>query len=327
LLLVNDGDLAYAKIRFDPASLKVAGRHVAGMPDPLARALVWGALWDQVRDAELPASWYIDVVLGGVAGESSSTGMSRLLTQLGTCLDRFTAPARRDEARRRAAERLWDLAVDAAPGSDAQLQLARAYAAHAWSEPQLDRVAELLEGSRTLTGLAVDPDRQWELLAALAAAGRAGQDRIEAQLSADPTNKGHEQAALCRAAIPTPAAKRAAWELAVENQATPNATRRAVIAGFNRVRDPELLRPFAERYFDGLVGVWEASSPDTGGDIAGGLYPAGLADVPAADVLGLTDRFLARLGDRLPPLRRLVVEGRAGVVRALAAQGCDAGAE
>ncbi|MDR3359766.1 MAG: aminopeptidase N, partial [Bifidobacteriaceae bacterium] len=227
LVLVNDQDLAYAKVRLDPASLAAAQAHVGQLADPVARAVVWGALWDMTRDAELPARRFADLILTWVAGETNSTGMRKLLDLLATALEFYTAPEHRLVAQTDAAERLWALAVQAEPGSDAQLQLTKASARHGVSQGQLDRIDELLSGSRSLTGLALDTDLRWDLLSGLVAAGRAGEDRIDAQLDLDRTAAGLEQAAGLRAAQPTPEAKAAAWLRAVEDPATPNETQRS----------------------------------------------------------------------------------------------------
>jgi aminopeptidase N len=327
LLLVNDRDLAYAKVRLDEQSLAVASGSIARLADPLARSVIWGILWDMTRDSELGARAFVSLVLGGVAGETNSTAMRQLLAQLGAGLESYVAPEFRSEATAAAADALWALTQAARPGSDAQLQLVKAFARHSVTEPQLDLVDELVLGSRSLTGLTMDVDLTWDLLLALVAGGRAGESRIDEQLARDHTLSGLEQAACLRAALPTPEAKAAAWLRAVEDPATPNATQRAIIAGFGRVHDAALLKPFIEPYFEALPRVWRARSPETAASVAEGLYPSEVADLPGVDVVGATDRFLTALGSDLPPLRRLVVEGRAGVVRALAAQTADRASE
>ncbi|MDR2566498.1 MAG: aminopeptidase N [Bifidobacteriaceae bacterium] len=325
LLLVNDRDLAYAKVRLDANSLDVATQAVAELPDPLARSVIWGLLWDMTRDGEFGPRAFLDRVLGGVGREASSTAMRQLLDELGIALTSFVAPEFRRAATADAADRLWTLAQTAEGGSDAQLQLVKAFARQAGTPSQLDLVDELVTGSRSLTGLAIDVDLTWDLLASLVAGGRAGEERIDRQLEADRTLSGLEQAARLRATLPTPEAKAAAWLRAVEDPATPNGTQRAIIAGWGRVWDAALLEPFVEPYFAGLPRIWRDRSPETATSIAAGLYPSRAADLAGVDVIGATDRFLAGPGGSVPPLRRLVEEGRAGVLRALNAQAKDAG--
>jgi len=323
LVLLNDGDLAYTKIRFDPASLAVARAHAHAIKDSLARALVWGGLWDAVRDAELPASALLPTVLDGLAGETNSTALQTRLSQVTTMLELYVNPAQRAALTEQTADRLAGLMAAAPAGSDGQLQLTKAFARHGRTSGQADLIEALLDGSHRLDGLVVDTDLRWELLLALVVLGRAGEEAIDQQLAADPTANGREQAAGLRAGLPDPEAKAAAWLRAVEDPATPNATQRHIIAGFSRVVDRALLRPYASVYFDVLERIWDCRSPEIAGNVAEVLYPRLLLDDTAVDILGRTSDFLAKLGDSKPPLRRLVVEGMADVQRALQAQGCD----
>ncbi|WP_188037245.1 aminopeptidase N, partial [Actinotalea sp. JY-7885] len=195
LILVNDDDLAYAKVRLDPASLELATAHLHSFTDSLPRTLVWSAAWDMARDGELGARDFVALVLANIAHETDSSVVLVLLRQLTTALDLYVAPEHRDAVGREAADRLLALARAAAPGSDTQLQLLKAFAARAATPAQLDAVAALLDGSAALDGLTIDTDLRWELLTSLAAGGRAGEPEIAAQLAADATATGERAAA------------------------------------------------------------------------------------------------------------------------------------
>ena len=318
LLLVNDDDLAYAKVRLDPRSLAVATEHLHAFGDSLPRALVWGAAWDLTRDGEGGARSYVDLVLGNIAHETDSSVVLVLLRQLIASLDLYVAPEHREQTLPAAADRLWQLARSADPGSDAQLQLVKAFAARARTAEQLDTVEGLLD--QAMDGLAVDTDLRWELLVSLAAGGRAGEPQIAAELERDATATGERAAATARAAVPTAEAKATAWSAVVDSDALTNAVQTATIAGFNRVHDRALLAPFVEPYFAALETVWTTRTNEIAQNIVLGLYPALLA---GTELLERNDAWLAALGDRHPALRRLVVEQRDGVRRALAAQERD----
>ena len=324
LILVNDDDLAYAKVRLDAESLAVATTHLHCFTDSLPRALVWNAAWDMTRDGELPAREFVELVLGNIAHESDSSVVLVLLRQLTTSLDLYVAPEHRAAISAGAARALLDLARAARPGSDAQLQLVKAFATRAATPELLDAVHGLLDGSAPLDGLTVDTDLAWELLTSLVAGGRAGEAEIADRLSADPTATGERAAAAARAAVPGPEAKASAWQAAVESTDLANAVQTSVIAGFGRVHDRSLLVPFVEPYFAALEQVWTSRTNEIAQNIVTGLYPTVLAGTEV-DVLGITDAWLEQLGDRHPALRRLVVEARDGVRRALAAQARDAG--
>jgi aminopeptidase N len=323
LILVNDGDLAYAKIRLDERSHAAALEHLGAFTDSLPRTLVWTAIWDATRDGEAPARDFVDLVLGNLARESDSSVVQVLLRQLATALELYVAPEHRDATGAAAADRLLVLAEGAEAGSDTQLQLLKAFAGRSVTSDQLDAVQALLDGTRTLDGLTIDTDLRWELLTALVTGGRADADAIARQLEADPTATGHRAAAAARAAVPTPEAKAVAWAAAVEDADLANALQAATIGGFGRVHDRGLLVPYVERYFAAIEGVWDDRTNEIAQNVVLGLYPTDLADDARVDVLGATDAWLTAHPDAAPALRRLVVESRDGVRRALAAQQAD----
>ncbi|WP_448061208.1 aminopeptidase N [Cellulomonas hominis] len=323
LLLVNDDDLAYAKIRLDERSLRTATEHLADFTAALPRTLVWAAAWDATRDGETAARDYLELLLRNIGRESDSSVVFVLLRQLGTAVDLYVAPEHRDATEVAVADRLWELAAAAEAGSDSQLQLVKAFAGRASTEAQLDRVAALLDGSQPLADLSIDTDLRWELLASLVTGGRAGEADIVRQLEADPTATGQRAAAAARAAVPTPEAKAAAWAAVVDGDELPNALQAATIAGFGRVHDRSLLRPYVAPYFDVLEKVWAERTNEIAQNIVVGLYPSDLADDAESAVPAVTDAWLAEHPDAPAALRRLVVEARDGVRRSLAAQARD----
>ncbi len=212
LLLVNDEDLAYAKIRLDEVSLATAIQHVDLFTASLPRSMVLAAAWDMTRDAEMAPRAFVDLVLGNIAAETPSTVALMLLRQLATTIALYVDPAVAGDACRAAADRLWELAQAADAGSDNQYQFVKAFAGFAETDTQLDAVQALLDEKTRLEGLAIDTDLGWDLLISLAAGGRADATEIDAMLAKDATASGERRAAHARAAIPTAAAKRAAWD-------------------------------------------------------------------------------------------------------------------
>ncbi|GAA5229173.1 aminopeptidase N [Paeniglutamicibacter antarcticus] len=320
LVLVNDDDLAYTKIRLDASSLATATEHLKDFTDSLPRTLVWSAVWDAVRDAETPARDFVELVLGNIGHETDSTVVMVLLRQLNTALDYYIDRGHAPAARRATADRLWELARDAKAGSDAQLQFTTAFANLAHTGAQLDAVGALLSATIELEGLTVDADLRWDLLTSLCAGGRAEAAAIEAELVRDATSTGQLAAHTARAAIPTAEAKRTAWDAVIAGTLS-NLEQRAAISGFNRVHDPKLISSYLEEYFASVGTVWKSKSYEIAQQIATGLYPS--AQV-SESTLATTDAFLGALGDSSPALHRLIVESRESVVRALAAQAADA---
>ena len=319
LLLLNDGDLTFAKIRLDKRSQRTLVESIGDLNDSLARAVCWGAAWDLTRDGEMATRDYLALVLAGLPTETSITVVQQNLRQLKSALDLYADPAWREQGLTELATALEPWLREAEPGSDRQLAFARAFAGAARTEEQLALVAGLLDGTVVLDGLKVDTDLRWSLLTHLVAAGRRDVEAIDAELTRDDTAAGRRQAANARAARPTAEAKAAAWSAVLENDELPNAMQTATIGGFQQAGQTDLLRPYVARYFDAAVEAWGARSTEMAQNIVMGLYPM-LVVEPAT--LEASDAFLART-DLHPALRRLVAEGRDGIERALRARDCD----
>ncbi|WP_403024390.1 aminopeptidase N [Salinibacterium sp. GXW1014] len=320
LVLINDDDLAYAKIRLDDASLETAIENLSRISDPLARALVWGSAWDSTRDGETKASDYVRLVLGNIASETESTTIRTTLTQLMTTARMYVDPATRAETIEEVGTELWALAQQAEAGSDAQFQFVKFFAAIASTQDHAEALRGLRDGEITLEGLEIDTDLSWELLEGLVLNGAAGEAEIAAALEKDNTANGQQAAARARATIPTAEAKLAAFSSIVDSDTVPNMIVRHTGMGVQHVNDPSSLEPLVERYFSSLLTLWESRSYGIASALIVGLYPAPLASQELVDA---TRRWL-NANQEIPALRRLVVENLDGVERALRVQERDA---
>ena len=319
LVLVNDEDLAYAKIRLDEQSLVVAMEHLADISDPLARSIVWGAAWDATRDAESTASAYVDLVLGNIGSETESTTIRSTLSQLVTVARFYVAPARRADTITAVGDGLWKLASEAAAASDSQFQFVKFFANIASTGAHVATLTSLLDGSGSLDGLEIDTDLRWEILEGLVLNGAADRVAIDVALANDNTSNGAQAAARARAALPTEDGKRAAFDSLVASDTLPNAIVRMVTMGYQHVNDPASLEQLVEPYFAALNDIWENRSYKIAEYIVMGLYPAPLASRELVDAT----RAWLDANPGIPALRRMVIENLAGVERALQAQHRD----
>ncbi|MFB8139393.1 aminopeptidase N [Streptomyces parvus] len=319
VVLLNDDDLSYAKIRFDDASLRALTRHLGSFAEPLPRALCWAAVWDMTRDGELAARDYLRLVLSAIGSESDIGVVESLHRQVLHAVKHFTDPAERGRLTADWADAALERLRAAGPGSDHQLAWLRAFARAARTDAHLDLLAALLDGAAPVPGLTVDPDVRWAIVVRLAAAGRLDDDGIAAEERRDPTPAGECHAATARAARPDAEAKAAAWAAVVERGDLPNQLQRAVIAGFGETLDPALLAPYTDRYFEVVLDVWETRSHEMAKQIVLGLYP--VADSRAA--LAAAEAWLERHPAAPPPLRRLILEQHDDAGRALRAQATD----
>ncbi|MEU4829371.1 aminopeptidase N [Streptosporangium sp. NPDC023615] len=320
LILINDDDLTYAKVRLDERSLRtLLSGGITAFTASLPRALCWSAAWDMTRDAEMSTRDYLALVVSGIRSITDITVVQTVLRQVRLAIQQYADPAWRAEGMALLASTLRDLVVSAEPGSDAQLAYLNALAASATSPEDLAFLKGLLDGETTLEGLTVDTDLRWTLVGALVSGGLLGEEDIERELRRDPTATGERMAALSRASIPTPEGKEAAWSAIVEGKLS-GAVLRSTIIGFVDPHHPDLLEPYKEKYFAEIGRIWRSWTSDSAQSFANGCYPA----------LSLSPETVSRTQDFIsaeePPhaLRRLLLEGADGVGRALRAQAKDA---
>lgn len=331
LILVNDDDLTYCSLRLDADSLTTALERIADIAEPLPRTLVWSAAWEMTRDAELRARDFVALVSGGVQAETEVGVAQRLLLQAQTALDSYADPGwAHEHGWPQFADRVLELARGAQPGSDHQLAFVNTLCASVLSTRHVVALADLLDHDPVelgLAGLEIDTDLRWRIVTALATAGEVDADGlqtpfIDAEVQRDPTAAGKRHGAQAAAARPQPQVKEDAWTRAVEDDTLANITARAIIGGIGAPGQAELLQPFTARYFEAIPGVWTRRSSEVAQTVVIGLYPSW--DISDAGIAA-ADEFLKAPDSEVPPaLRRLVLEGQAGVKRALRARKFDA---
>ncbi|MFE6825915.1 aminopeptidase N [Streptomyces sp. NPDC057690] len=320
VVLLNDDDLSYAKVRLDEQSLAFVTEHLGDFESSLPRALCWASAWDMTRDGELPTRDYLSLVLSGIGKESDIGVVQSLHRQVKLAIDLYAAPATREALLTRWTDATLAHLRSSAAGSDHQLAWARAFAATARTPEQIDLLESLLDGGQTIEGLAVDTELRWAFVQRLVAVGTFDEADIAAEYERDKTAAGERHAATARAARPTPEAKAEAWASVVDSDELPNAVQEAVIGGFVQTDQRELLAPYTDRYFEVVKSIWDSRSHEIAQQIAVGLYPAVQV---SRETLAKTDAWLAS-AEPNAALRRLVSEARAGVERALKAQAADA---
>ncbi|MEU9732658.1 aminopeptidase N [Streptomyces sp. NPDC048002] len=322
VVLLNDDDLSYAKVRLDEESLAFVTEHLGDFESSLPRALCWASAWDMTRDAELATRDYLSLVLSGIGKESDIGVVQSLHRQVKLAIELYADPAAREALLTRWTDATLAHLRTAPAGGDHQLAWARAFAATARTPEQLDLLEALLDGSQSIEGLAVDTELRWAFVQRLAAVGRYDETEIAGEYERDRTAAGERHAATARAARPTPEAKAEAWTQVVESDKLPNAVQEAVIAGFVQTDQRELLAEYTDKYFEVLKSVWDTRSHEIAQQIAVGLYPTVQV---SEETLAKTDAWLTAAAPNAA-LRRLVSESRSGVERALKAQAADAAA-
>jgi aminopeptidase N len=323
VVVLNDDDLSYTKIRFDERSITTLIESIGEFTESLPRTLAWASTWDMMRNGELAASAYVALVLSGAAKETKIGVLQSLQVQVKSAIELYAAPEHRAELAKRWARFAHKQLLAAEPGSDVQLSWAKALAGSALTTAQLNLLGGLLEGSEQIDGLTVDTDLRWTLLGRLAAMGRADAALIDAELAKDPTAAGNRHALTCRAAIPTAEAKQQAWASMVDSDKLTNEELVAVIIGFSQNEQRDLLKPYVAAYFESVSRLWAERTPHMAQMLVVGLYPILTVEQSVVDAV---DAVLAETDEKIvpPALRRMLGEQRDGTLRLLRGQAYDA---
>ena len=318
LMLLNDGDYTFVKIRLDENSAKTSATGLRDIEDGVARALIWGASWDMTRDAEMSASDYLSMVLNTDLGDIEIGVAQQLLLQARSAIEQFANPANRAANRDALLASLLKALAKADAGGDHQLAFVKNIAGLARTPQHAEILAGWLDGSKVPAGLEVDTDLRWSLVARLVALGGLPATAIEDELVRDNTAGGQRQAASAKAGIPTAAAKLEAWNAVVENDGLANALLEATVGGFSQPDQRELLVPFVDKYFDSLADIWETRTNEISQTLTLGLFPSLLG---SPEIMAKADAFIASSTD--VGAIRLVRELRDNVDRSLRCQARD----
>lgn len=246
LLLPDSADQTWAKIELDANSAAQVPRMLRLVSDPLARAVVWGALREGLRDGRVDPDDYVAALEQALPGE---TDLAVEVLLGGVPFDGKISPLdtyfhRPDHRARLAAlaERILDTAT---PGSNRQLIAAR---------KAIDVTADAAKLRRWFDGdvpdgLPHDDNLRWRILTALCARGHAGQDDIEMLRAQDRSSQGALHSLRAQASRPTAEAKKQAWAALTTDASLSNYELYALADGFFSPSQPDVTAEYVDRYF------------------------------------------------------------------------------
>ncbi|GLZ75835.1 aminopeptidase N [Actinorhabdospora filicis] len=320
VLLLNDEDLTYAKIRLDEHSLATVVDHVAAFESSLPRALIWTAAFDMVRDAEMSASDFVKLIATGLPAERDINIVTALLRNLGAAINLYATPENAPALRAIAATAAREAMLAAEPGSGFQLQWTKAFTDLARDEADVTLVKGWLDGAAVPDGLTVDTDLRWHIVIGLAGVGALSQADVDAELERDNTADGQRKAATAGAAIPDADSKAAVWARLAADAELPNWAQRALLSGFWHADQRELTAEYVVKFLDSVPEVWNMRNTTIAMEYVAMAFPRLYVDDAT---LALVDEWLTD-DSRPDMMRRFVAEGRDDIARALAARARDA---
>ncbi|MFF8605259.1 aminopeptidase N [Streptomyces sp. NPDC015346] len=311
LVVLNDGDLTYAKVRLDEASLETALRGLSGIPGALTRAVVWNTLRDMVRDGELAPAAYLEAAHAHLPEERDLAVVQGVLSfARAQIADRYLPAEERPGALALLTSLARDLIRRTEDGDAPGLRLT-AVRTFIDSATQPDTIAAWLAEGTVPGGPEVDPELRWRILARLAVLGAVDEAAIDEELAHDPSATGQEGAARCRAALPDPQAKAAAWSRLFDTDDLSNYLFTATAQGFWQPEQAELVREYVPRFYPAAIALGARRGPAMAEAAGRYAFPAYAVDAAS---LSLGETHLnenamipalhRKLADQLDDLRR-----------------------
>ncbi|MDZ7629758.1 MAG: M1 family aminopeptidase [Gemmatimonadaceae bacterium] len=207
-VFANDGDYGYAIVLPDDASVRWLEGRIGSVRDDLLRAMLWGALWDLVREAKLSPSRYAAVALRELPRERDEQIAAALTARIGVAVSRYGSVATRDSMLPLFERTLLTGATDTTLSYGQRKSQLDALINAASSPSALTRIDRWLDAD-SAAGLALRPPTRWAIVNRLIA-NRAptALQRLQAEVRRDSSSEGLRQAFVAGAAVPDSAAKR-----------------------------------------------------------------------------------------------------------------------
>jgi aminopeptidase N len=321
VLLVNDDDLTYAKMRLTDTELAALPTLLPAVAEPLARTMLWSAAWDATRDAELAPTSFLELVVAGLPAETDLAVFDQVISfAAGVTVGQYLTEPQRAPALAALASACARVLAAAAPGSGLQLAAGRGLTRCAGTG-EVATLRGWLAGDSVPDGLAVDAELRWAILRRLVVLGAAGEADIDAESERDRSAHGAEHAARCRAAVPEPAAKARAWAAVVDDDRLSNRLLLALAAGFWQPGQDSLTDAYVPRYFEDMPAMAARRPAEVVLRLAAAAFPRFAVNTATADA---ARRLLDR--DDLPAaLRRAVLDSADDLRRALAVRAMAGG--
>ncbi|WP_010475326.1 aminopeptidase N [Streptomyces somaliensis] len=249
LILPNEHDLTYTKLRLDPTSLNTTLHHISDLPDPLTRAVLWTTLRDMVRDGDLPPTHYLTTAHHHLPHETDPTIVDNVLDfAIHHITNRYLPTPQRPTALTTLSNLTHNLIHHTDNDKNPDLRLT-ALRHHINCTNHTPTLHNWLDHNTIPGGPHLDPELRWHILHRLATLGATDETTITTELHRDPSATGQQGAARCHAALPTPQAKETAWQRIFHDDTLSNYLLTATAEGFWQPEHTELLTPYTHRYY------------------------------------------------------------------------------
>jgi aminopeptidase N len=251
-VFANAGDHAYGRFLLDERSIAGMEESLQNVGDPLERALLWGALWDAVRESDLAPAAYLELAMRRLPTESDIDITQSVLGRCRTALTVWMSSTQRGTEMPRFESLLMNR-MKTAGSSDFRIAYFRAFTATAATKESLTELRSLLDGRSAIPGVPLQQRDRWNIIATLVRhAAPEATALVETEAARDKTEDGRRSAYAALAGVATGANKRKYFDDYLKEGAAPEDFVTASLPNFNAWNQTELTIGYLKPALDAL---------------------------------------------------------------------------
>ena len=251
-VFLNDQDFAYGRFLLDEHSRKAIIENLGEISEVFERTLLWGSLWDSVREADLAPRDFVELALRLLPAETDESLAQNLIGHVATALHRYVNPGLRSEIVLRA-EALASGQMLHSPSQDLRIIWFRALRAIAESPQGRAQLKEILSGKLAVPGVELRPLDRWTIVTALIALQDSEAEALlAAEQKRDSSGDGQKYAYMAQAARPEPVSKRHYFDDYLHASSRPEDWIEQSLGQFNYWNQSELTLPYLKPALEAL---------------------------------------------------------------------------
>jgi aminopeptidase N len=303
-VFANAADYAYALVMLDPTSVAALERGIGQVRDSFLRAMLWGAMWDLVREARLGPDRFIRLALRELPAERDEQLATGLLTRVTRATGAYLSPVQREAFLPDVERSLQRGMQDSTLTYGVRKAYLDAYVRVAASTPGVVWLAQLMD-SAVVAGDSLRAPARWSIITRLVALQHPAADSLLARETArDLTPEGARRAFVARAARPDAGTKAEYFRRYFADASLNEDWATASLDAFNAPESRDLARPFLTAALDSLAWIQRHRRIFYLGSWIGSFVEGQTSE----EALRMVREFLAARPDLAPDLRSKVLQ-------------------
>ena len=251
-VFLNDQDYAYGRFLLDERSRKAVVEELGEVSAVFERTLLWGSLWDSVREADLSPRDFVELALRLLPAETDESLAQNLISHVATALHRYVNPNVRAEMVPRA-EALASSQMLHSPSQDLRIIWLRALRAIAESSTGRAQLKDLVSAKLVVPGVELRPLDRWTIVTALIALHDSDAETLlAAEQKRDTSGDGQKYAYMAQAARPESASKQRYFDDYLHESLRPEDWIEQSLGPFNYWNQSELTLPYVKPALEAL---------------------------------------------------------------------------